>query len=72
MDKMVTYHVWTDGDPSVGISGSSAQVTMFPPEDEEKDKFIRFQLKVCFENIWDFRVQVMTEEEMKEDEDASG
>lgn len=67
--KMVTYVVWHDGDRSVGIPGDSANVQMLDPTDAEEDKARRELFKECFEKLWDFRVHVMTLDEINEERD---
>lgn len=61
----VTYVVWHDGDMSVGIPGDYAHIRMLTPVDAEDDKARRELIKDCFEKLWDFRVHVMTTDEIK-------
>lgn len=69
MKDDITYVVWTEGDPSTGIEGCSAEVTMHKPSNAEMDEHTRESLKVCFEDIWDFPCFVMTDEEINRGDD---
>lgn len=66
--REVTFHVWYDGDPSVGIPGSQAEVkTWVVPDGLD---FIKDNLKKVFGDIWDCNskyVRVMTQEELDKD-----
>ncbi len=64
-----TYHVWHEGDPSVGISGDQAEFTIeVEPADSEADRHIREAIKAAFAQIWDVKhVIVMKESECMDD-----
>jgi len=62
----VLFHVWHNGDPSVGIGGDAAQVTM-GIADAEQLQYAREMLQAAFGAFWDARrVTVMTDEETRE------
>jgi hypothetical protein len=56
-----TFYITSNGDPSVGIPGQSAEVRCDVPHDMLE--FVRKQLKTAFEAIWDERATVLTEAE---------
>lgn len=69
-NKEVKYHVWTNGDRTVGDYGSSAMVTVFVC-DKDHDSLIRESLKEAFQAIWDNRyVSIVTDEEIDASEAA--
>jgi hypothetical protein len=56
------------GDPSVGIPGQEATVDVWVPEnDQEHLQFVKDQLVECFRAIWDEKVWIWTEEQLKDD-----
>jgi len=62
-------HIWTNGDPSVGISGQNATVDIETMEDSginepgERD-IIRNKLKEAFSAIFDEKAHVAFEDEL--------
>lgn len=66
-DKETKFVCFCPGDPSVGISGSQATVSlhMHPEHDKEDLEFVRGELKTAFTNIFDDKhTQVLTSEEI--------
>ena len=58
-------HIWCNGDHSVGIPGSSAELSIDLTMDAEYRTFILDTLKATFQDIWDDkRIYIMTQEEM--------
>lgn len=43
--------VWSNGDPSVGIPGQQAEVSM--DVDDEHISFVKGRLVECFRDLWD-------------------
>lgn len=73
-DKLgfVTFEIWSDGDPSVGINGDRATVHTWVGDDEDYQEFIRDTLHSSFAVMWDWQerhVHIMTEEEIGEGEE---
>jgi hypothetical protein len=65
--KRIIWKIWTEGDPSVGIPGDEADVLMNVfINDKEFMEMMRASLKKFFEDVWDFKVHVMTEDEFNE------
>lgn len=65
----VIFHIWHDGDPSVGIAGDSTQLELKnlpePVDDPLYLLFIKETLQQAFRAIWDTRrVYIMTQAEM--------
>lgn len=62
------FHVCSEGDPSVGINGQSAEVTfhreMLSPHEVE---LIKGSLKSAFQDIWDDDVKVYTQHELAQE-----
>lgn len=75
-NDMVTFHVWHDGDRSVGIDGDKATVTVdaggFHAR-EDRAEFLanaRAELARAFSSIWDTSAKVATEQELGAGENA--
>jgi len=63
------FHVWHDGDPSVGIWGDSATVELHV-YDAEHESTIRSVLTQAFTELWDFRAHIVTEAELQAEAEA--
>lgn len=70
------FHVWHNGDRSVGINGERATVEIDVEQytsDEDRNEYIR-EIKVtlieAFTGLWDFKAYVMTEDEIQEENKA--
>lgn len=61
-------HVWNEGDPSVGIQGSSAIVELNSADDSD---LTRHALARAFEDIWDFDIHVASEDELRAEEERA-
>lgn len=60
----ITFNIWHDGDPSVGIPGEQARVTMFCADDNDRE-WVRASLRDFYTNLWDHKgVHVMTDAEL--------
>lgn len=62
-------HIWSDGDPSVGINGDNASVVLenFYIEDEDHKKEIRVAISCAFQQIFDdYLVKVAFDEDLNE------
>lgn len=57
------FHIWDNGDMSVGIPAGESTVETFVQEGELEN--VRSLLKETFTTLHDFPVTVMTEEEFK-------
>lgn len=68
MDE-VTFHIWHNGDTSVGVWGESASVTMHVDKnDKDMMAAVNEALSEAFTKIWDFKAFVMVDEpEINED-----
>ncbi|MBU2729323.1 hypothetical protein [Acidithiobacillus caldus] len=66
------FHVWSHGDPSVGIPGNNAEVDIssvedFDPEDrKEYIDTIKKCLSAAFSEIWDEPVHIASDEEVRD------
>jgi len=71
-DDRTTFHVWCNGDPSVGIDGDQAIVNVYvPPNDYDYLRCVKECLKDCFQKIWDdTSTHVLTEDECKAEDEA--
>jgi hypothetical protein len=63
------FHVWSHGDPSVGIPGNNAEVDIsvedFDPEGrKEYIDTIKQCLSAAFSEIWDEPVHIASDEEV--------
>lgn len=64
------FHVWHEGDGSVGLPGEQATVVVDVESyaDEVRGDYIeqvRDMLRAGFSGLWDTRAQVMTDKEVK-------
>lgn len=64
------FHVWHDGDGSVGLPGEQATVEIDVESyaEEVRGDYIeqvRDMLRAGFSKLWDARTQVMTDDEVK-------
>ncbi|OFC48747.1 hypothetical protein BAE30_13345 [Acidithiobacillus caldus] len=67
------FHVWSDGDPSVGIPGNNAEVNIASVEDldpVDRKEYID-TIKKCpstaFSQIWDESVHIASDEDVQDD-----
>jgi len=60
----VTFEIWDGGDPSTGIQGSNSAATVFI-HDKEHLESVRAILVETFSTIHDFKVVVMTKQEIE-------
>lgn len=68
-DKPTKFHVYHDGDPSVGIWGDSATVELHV-YDAEHEQAIREVLTRAFTDLWDFRARVLTDADVQAEREA--
>lgn len=66
------FHVWHEGDGSVGLPGEQAtvEVDVESYADEVRGDYleqVRDMLRAGFSGLWDTRAQVMTEAEVKQE-----
>lgn len=62
-EEHTVFHAWTDGDRSVGIDGDAATLLLHAPDKEAED-YAKEQLRELLRPVWDFKIQVATEEEL--------
>lgn len=66
----VVLHVWHDGDRSVGLPGDNCTVSLDVSGYDQSDRHeyveqVRETLRESFSQVWDFRVKVMTDQEVR-------
>lgn len=59
-------HIWTNGDPSVGLPGENATVEIEIPADftAEDRNLVRTELQKAFSAIWDEKPHVAFQDEL--------
>lgn len=63
------FHLWHNGDPSVGIWGESAEVELYC-YDKEFETMAREVLVKAFTDLWDFRAHIATDAELHAEAEA--
>ena len=63
MAESTKFHIWHDGDSSVGIWGESATVEVYC-YDAEFESMAREVLVKAFTDLWDFKARIVSELEL--------